>query len=45
MADPTDWLTPAQAVDRLEALHAEAVAAVRAALVRFVRHGEAPTPA
>jgi AMP nucleosidase len=38
-------LTPAQAVDRLEALHAEAVASVRAALVRFVRTGVAPTPA
>ncbi len=35
-------LTPVQAVDRLEALHSEAVAALRTALVRFVRHGEAP---
>ena len=45
MADRPDIsLTPVQAVDRLEALHAEAVAAVRTALVRFVRHGEPPTP-
>ena len=38
-------LTPAQAVDRLEALHADAVTAVRAALARFVRDGTPPTPA
>ena len=45
MADrPETTLTPVQAVDRLEALHAEAVAALRTALVRFVKHGEAPTP-
>jgi len=41
---PETTLTPVQAVDRLEALHAEAVAALRTALVRFVKHGEAPTP-
>ncbi len=42
-SDPS--LTPAQAVDRLEALHAEAVTAVRTALTRFVKHGDAPTQA
>ena len=40
---PPPSLTPAQAVDRLEALHADAVASLRAALARFVRHRETPT--
>jgi len=35
-------LTPDQAVDRLTALHAEAVAALRAALARFVADGTPP---
>ncbi len=36
-------LTPEQAVDRLEALHAEAVAHLRAALARFGRDGSFPS--
>ncbi len=44
MSDPQPSLTPAQAVDRLEALHAEAVAAVRTALARFVKEGVPPSP-
>ncbi len=43
MSDQPPSLTPAQAVDRLEALHAEAVAAVRTALARFVKQGIPPT--
>jgi AMP nucleosidase len=44
MADlATDMLTPAQAVDRLEVLHADAVAALRQALGRFVRGGTPPS--
>ncbi len=35
-------LSPEQAVDRLEALHADAVAALRAALARFVADGTPP---
>lgn len=42
---PAPILTPAQAVDRLEALHAEAVGALRAALARFVRDGTPPDAA
>jgi AMP nucleosidase len=38
-------ISPEQAVDRLETLHAEAVAALRAALARFVQDGTPPTPA
>jgi AMP nucleosidase len=43
VSDQPPSLTPAQAVDRLEALHAEAVAAVRTALARFVKQGIPPT--
>jgi len=43
VSDAPPSLTPAQAVDRLEALHAEAVAAVRTALARFVKDGVPPT--
>ena len=37
-------LSPEQAVDRLEALHSEAVASLRAALTRYGRDGIPPTP-
>ena len=37
-------LTPEQAVDRLEALHAQAVSAQRDGLNRFFKSGEAPSP-
>ena len=43
METPDATLTPAQAVDRLAALHDAAVAALRAALVRFVRDGMPPS--
>jgi AMP nucleosidase len=42
---PTPTLSPEAAVDRLEMLHAEAVAALRAALARFVRTGTPPSAA
>jgi len=42
--EPGESLTPEQAVDRLEAMHADAIEALRAALGRFVRHGMPPTP-
>jgi AMP nucleosidase len=41
---PERGLTPEQAVDRLEALHAAATAAARDALRRFVDTGVPPTP-
>jgi AMP nucleosidase len=41
----TEGLSPEQAVDRLEVLHAEAVAALRGALARFVREGTPPSTA
>jgi AMP nucleosidase len=41
---PDDSLSPEQAVDRLELLHAAAVAATRAALARFVADRVAPLP-
>ena len=37
-------LTPEQAVDRLEALHAQAVSAQRDGLNRFFKSGETPSP-
>lgn len=43
--DPADTLQPEQAVDRLEALHGAAVAALRAALLRFLRDGTPPSAA
>ncbi len=44
VSDQHPPLTPAEAVDRLEALHADAVAAVRTALARFIKQGIPPTP-
>jgi AMP nucleosidase len=38
-----DTLSPEQAVDRLETLHAAAVTALRASLARFVRDGTTPS--
>jgi AMP nucleosidase len=40
-----DGLTPEQAVDRLESLHAAASGALRQALARFTESGAIPTPA
>jgi AMP nucleosidase len=40
---PEDSLSPEQAVDHLESLHAEAVAVTRAALARFVADGTPPS--
>jgi AMP nucleosidase len=45
MDRPAHTLSPGQAVDRLEVLHAEATAALREALARFVRDGTTPPPA
>ena len=42
---PTPALTPDQAVDRLEALHATATGALRRALERFVTRRVPPSPA
>ncbi|UYN97381.1 MAG: AMP nucleosidase [Enhydrobacter sp.] len=42
---PPNGLTPEQAVDRLEALHAMACGSLRAALARFTESGATPTAA